>query len=455
MTDSPANNTSTRGRLFGLGNSIGQKFLQRHFAIEPPELQSALTSFVCAFAMFASYSLLRPIRDAMGISSGWNTLPTLFWAVFFCMLAIQPIYGWVISRYRRSQALHWVYVFFAANLLGFYGWFLLSTDYTWIARVFFVWLSVFNLFVLAVFWSLMTDVFTHEQSARLFGFIMAGISLGGLAGPLLASWLAQPLGTPNLLLFSAALLLGAGQMMRRLAKGNSAMSAALTVASDQTTAKPDVALQGSAWGAFGQLLRSPYLIAIALFVLLSAWVNTVLYLEQQRQVALVFMDADARTAFFARIDAWVQFAALVGQLLLFSKLQRRLGFQWTLALVPLLMVAAFGIMILVPTFATLIAANVLRRVGEFAMVRPSREMLYTIVSRQEKYKAKSLIDTFVFRGGDATSASLLALLSAVSTLGAATTAGISGLFVSLAWLLAAIWLGRRFVQGREAKSAKP
>ena len=180
--------------------------VHRLVVVQPEELPALLAAFATLFCMFSSYTILRPIRDTMGITSGVEKLPYLFWGTFVAMLALQPVYGWLTSRLRRPVFLPWVYAFFTANLLAFYLWFNLQTDHTWIARTYYVWVSVFNFFIVAVFWSLMADVFTREQAGRMFGFIAAGASTGGLVGPLIASRLALPLGTINLLLISATLL---------------------------------------------------------------------------------------------------------------------------------------------------------------------------------------------------------------------------------------------------------
>jgi AAA family ATP:ADP antiporter len=380
--------------------------------------------------MFSSYSILRPIRETMGLTSGLETLPALFWGTFVAMLALQPVYGWLTSRFRRTVFLPWVYAFFIANVLGFYAWFNAQADHTWIARVYFVWVSVFNLFVVAVFWSLMADVFSREQAGRLFGFIAAGLSLGGLFGPFLGSVLAEPIGTINLLPVSALLLaIGLGFMLRVLAwhRGQDVRAVDAPAGDDR-----DASLGGHAFAAFAQLLRSPYLALIAAFVLLLTWASTFLYLEQQALVAAHFADRDARTAFFNRLDFAVQAMSLVTQLFLFGRLYRWLGFRAVIVLVPLAMVAGFGVLALAPTFAVLIGVMVVRRVGEYAVARPARDTLYTVVTREEKYKAKSLIDTFVYRGGDATAASVHAFVK--STFGL----GLSGVAVAGA-LIAAVW----------------
>jgi AAA family ATP:ADP antiporter len=411
----------------------------------PEELPGLLAAFACVFFMFSSYSILRPIRETMGLTSGLETLPALFWGTFVAMLALQPVYGWLTSRFRRTVFLPWVYLFFILNILGFYAWFNAQDDHTWIARIYFVWVSVFNLFVVAVFWSLMADVFSREQAGRLFGFIAAGLSLGGLFGPFLGQRLAEPIGTINLLLVSATLLaVGLGFMLVVLG-----WHRRLGVSGDSTDAvpDPDARLGGSALAAFRQVASSPYLALIALFVLLLTWVSTFLYLEQQALVAARFADRDARTEFFNRLDFWVQAASLVVQMFLFGRLYRWLGFRALITLVPVAMAFGYVALALAPTFAVLIGVMVVRRVGEYAIARPSRDTLYTVVSREEKYKAKSLIDTFVYRGGDATSASLHALLKSTFGLGLVGIAWV-GAGIAAVWALVAFRLGTLQVSRR-------
>jgi AAA family ATP:ADP antiporter len=291
----------------------------------------------------------------------------------------------------------------------------------------------------------MADVFTREQAGRMFGFIAAGASTGGLIGPQVARWLAVPLGTINLLLISAALLALSTVFMRRVirwqrqsvaaAAGAPAAGAALTAGRPES----ERALGGSMFAAFAQVVRSPYLLGIALFVLLVTWVNTFFYLEQQAYVAHEFATRDQRTAFFATVDFWVQAVSLIGQLLLFGRLFKWVGLKWMLVSVPVIVTAGYAVFALVPGFMVLVVAFAIRRVGEYAVSRPSRDSLYTVVSREEKYKAKSLIDTFVYRGGDALSASLYKGLT--QGLGAGPSgvgwfgAGISALWAVLSYLL--------------------
>ena len=411
---------------------------------KPHELAGAFAALACAFAMFSAYSILRPIRETMGITSGVETLPALFWGTFLAMLAVQPVYGWLTSRYRRSVFLPWVYVFFILNILGFYLWFNAQEDHTWIARIYFIWVSVFNLFVVAVFWSLMADVFTREQAGRLFGFIAAGLSLGGLFGPFLGKQLARPIGTINLLLVSAVLLTVALGLLLLVMRWHRRWGENVTPGTDRAEK-----LGGSALAAFGQVARSPYLAAIALFVFLLTWVSTFLYLEQQALVATTFTDRDSRTEFFNTIDFWVQAGSLAMQLFLFGRLYRWFGFRAMIVSVPLLMTLGYAALALFPGFAVLVGVMMIRRIGEYSITRPSRDTLYTVVTREERYKAKSLIDTFIYRGGDAVSASVHALLKSVFGLGLVGIAW-SGAVVAAIWSATAWYLGSRHVAVRDA-----
>src|SRR5579872_5867624 len=250
-------------------------WLQRLVILQPGELPGLLTSFATLFCMFCSYTIMRPIRDTMGITSGLENLPYLFWGTFAAMLAVQPAYGWLTSRLPRRVFLPCVYAFFTLNLLAFYVWFNLQQDHTWIARAYYVWVSVFNFFIVAVFWSLMADVFTREQAGRMFGFIAAGASTGGILGPLVAGRLAVPLGTINLLLISAVLLAISLFFMKRVINWQRHFG------SGARGSEADTPLGGHFLAAFHQVFRSPYLLGIALFVILLSWVSTFLYLEQQ------------------------------------------------------------------------------------------------------------------------------------------------------------------------------
>jgi AAA family ATP:ADP antiporter len=433
------------------------QLLRRLVVLQPGEAPALLASFATLLCTFSSYTILRPVRDALGITSGLEKIPYLFWGVFVVMLLLQPVWGWLTSRYPRTVFLPWVYGFFACNLVGFYLWFHFQADHTWIARTYFVWVSVFNLFVVAAFWSLMADVFTREQAGRVFGFIWAGASTGGLIGPLLAHELAVPFGAINLLPISAGLLLLALVFMAQVIRWQRAQRGAAAPAS-AGAAQPErteSALGGGTFAAFTQVVRSPYLLGIAVFVLLMTWVSTFLYLEQQAFVAKVFTSADQRTRFFAGIDFWVQAASLAMQLLLFGRLFKWVGLRAMLAAMPLIMTAGYAIFALAPRFMVLVVVYAVRRVGDYALTRPCRDALFTVVSREEKYKAKSLIDTFVYRGGDATSGSLYQALT-ISLGAGPSMVGWVGAAISALWALLALALGRtQEERGRAEPAAQP
>jgi len=418
--------------------------LRRLVVLQPGEAPALLASFATLLCMFASYTILRPVRDALGITSGLEKIPYLFWGVFIVMLVLQPLYGWLTSRFPRAVFLPWVYGFFIANLLGFYVWFRLGADRTWIARTYFVWVSVFNLFVVAAFWSLMADLFTREQAGRVFGLIWAGASTGGLIGPFVAHELAVPLGAINLLPISAALLAVSLVLLIAVIRLQRTQAAAVRV---EEPPQADAALGGSLWAAFGQVVRSPYLLGIALFVLLMTWVSTFLYLEQQAFVAKAFATADERTRFFGGIDFWVQAASLLMQLLFFGRLFKWVGLRAMLVSVPVIMTAGYALVALAPGFMVLVVVYAVRRVGDYALTRPCRDALFTVVSREEKYKAKSLIDTFVYRGGDALSGSLYKELTGSFGAGPAAI-GWLGAAISALWSVLALALGKAQEQRR-------
>jgi AAA family ATP:ADP antiporter len=419
------------------------QFLRRLVVLEPGEAPALLASFATLMCVFASYTMLRPVRDALGITSGLDNIPYLFWGVFVVMLLLQPVYGWLTSRLPRTVFLPWVYCFFAANLILFWLWFHVQHEHTWIARTYFVWVSVFNLFVVATFWSLMADVYTREQAGRLFGFIWAGASTGGLIGPFIDRKLAIPLGAINLLPLSAGLLLVSLLFMALVIRWQRRQAAASAAPQHGGAPRAERGVGGGVFAAFVQVARSPYLLGIVAFVVLMTWVSTFLYLEQQAFVAKVFHSTDERARSFAGIDFWVQAASLTIQFLLFGRLFKWFGMRTLLAAVPLLMTAGYAVFALAPTFMVLVLVYAVRRVADYAITRPCRDSLFTVVSREEKYQAKSLIDTFAYRGGDAVSGSLYKALT--GGLGASPAAiGWLGAVIAALWTVLALALGRAF-----------
>jgi ATP:ADP antiporter, AAA family len=367
--------------------------------IEDHEVGAALVAFVSFMCLQTAYNMLRPVRETMGITSGVTNLPALFWAVFVGMVLVQPVFGWLSARHRRTQFVPWIFAFLAANLLGFYAWFLNTDDHTWIARALYVWLSVTNLFSVSVFWSLMVDVFRHEQGRRLFGFISAGASTGGILGPLLTAELALRLGTIHLLPIAATLLLLTPLLLIKLSSWQRRTSAAALGDVEQ-------AVGGSIWAGFTLLLRQRELLGLSAYVITLGWLTTFLYLQQAELVQAEIATIDARTQFFARLDLAVQVISLLVQLFVINRLVHRLGLAGVLALIPALLVPGCAALALHPSLALLAGVMIVRRVGEYSISKPSREMLFTDYDRETKYKAKNLIDTAITRSADATGGSV-------------------------------------------------
>ncbi len=419
--------------------TAAQRWLWRIARIEGHEAGAAMAGFAYIFCAFTAYMILRPVRETMGITSGVSNLPSLFWGTLAVTLLTQPIFGWLTSRYRRTVFLPWVYGFFALNLLAFYLWFQFDTEHIWIARAFFVWITVFALFVPSVFWSLMADIFRPEQAKRLYGFLAAGTSAGGVLGPLIAATLAPVIGTINLLLFSMVFLGASIFCIRYLTQWHERAVAAHHAAATVKGGDVNQPLGGSLWAGFTLVAKSPYLLSIAAFILLLTWVSTFLYLQQADLVQKALPDRDQQTQLFGWVDFIVQSLALLIQLFALSRFTKWMRLSTVIMMAPILMVFGYSALALFPVLSVLLVVMVIRRVGEYALVRPCREMLFTSVDRETKYKAKNFIDTAVYRTGDATSGSAHALLS---WLGVATS-GIAwvGAAVAAVWAVLAYRLG--------------
>lgn len=400
--------------------------------IAPAELGAALWAFAYFFALLSSYYILRPVRDEMGILGGVENLQWLFTGTFLAMLAAVPLYGAAVRRFPRRRLLPLVYYFFILNLLVFYALFHSGVGDAWLARAFFIWVSVFNLFVVSVFWSFMTDLFSNAQARRAFGFIAAGGSAGAIAGPAVTTLLAGSVGTVNLLPISAALLGLAVACIHRLLVWRNPEPA--------QNVSHEAPLGGSVLAGFTLLLRSPYLLGIGLFILLYTTLSTFLYFEQAHIVRSAFDSSADRTAAFAAIDLGVNSLTILTQLFVTSRLVERLGLPVTLALIPAFLILGFAALATAPVLAVLVAVQVLRRAGNYAVSRPAREMLFTVVGREARYKAKSVIDTVVYRGGDALSGWAFAGLTAAG-LGLSAIAWL-GVPLAAVWLLVGLWLGR-------------
>jgi AAA family ATP:ADP antiporter len=437
--------------------------LQRVVAARPEEIKAMLCGFAWFFCLLSGYYLLRPLRDAMGLVGGAGHLQWLFTATFLSMLALVPVFGAVASRWPPRRFVPLIYRFFALNILGF-GWLFSSgSQSVLLAGVFFVWISVFNLFAVSIFWSVLADHFNSEQGRRLFGFIAAGGTAGALVGPALAALLAVKGGIATLTVLSAVLLEMAVHCFRGLdrnAPGHGHGEPDVGEGSNGGAGSergPDVrgglarepgrggagnegAIAGGIFAGIGLILRDRYLLAIVAYLLLHSLASTFLYFEQGRLVAGTLKDTATRTQLFAVTDFAVSSMTLLLQLFVTGRFLRRFGVVAALLLLPLASLLAYGAIALWPLLAVLVVAQSLRRALDYAVARPGREVLFTVVSREAKYKAKSVIETVIFRGGDAATGWLFAGLAAAGIgFGAMTLASLP--LVAL-WSALALWLAR-------------
>jgi len=414
------------------------RLLGRVVRIRAPEVPAALWSFAYYLCLLCSYYILRPVREEMGVAGGVERLPWIFTATFVAMAAAVPVFGALAARYPRRTLLPVVYGFFIANILGLFALLRSGLVPAWAPGAFFVWLSVFNLFVVSVFWSFMADLWSAAQARRLFGFIAAGGSAGALVGPSLTAGLVALIGPVNLLPAAAAVLAGALFCVARLSRG---AGARVTSGPEEAGRRDEQAVGGGVLTGVTRVLRSRYLLGICLFIGLSSTLATFVYFQQAHIVRASFADPSQRTAVFALIDLAVNALTIGAQLLLTGHLVARLGLPRTLAVLPALTLLGFTGLGLAPVLTVLLAFQILRRAAQYGVAKPAREMLFTVVTREDKYKAKNFIDTVVYRGGDAVSGWAFAGLTA---LGLGLT-GIALVAVPLAgvWIALALYLGRR------------
>ncbi len=399
----------------------------------PEERTALVLGFAFHFCVLASYYLVRPLRDALGLEGGADKLQWLFTATFVVMLLMVPLFGALVSRLPATRFIPLIYRLVAVTMLMFGVLIAAKSAPVQVGQVFFVWISVYNLFIVSIFWSVLVDRFSSEQGLRLFGFIAAGGTLGTFIGPLLAATLATWLGPIALTLAAALLLELAVRCYRALLSRTDAQATC--------QAQGQRGMGGSMLAGLTLIVRSPYLLGLVVFMLLHTTAATFLYFEQARIVAGSYADVASRTRFFALIDLTVSALTLIFQLLLTAPLIRRVGVGGALVALPVVTLVAFTAMALSPVPATVALAQGLRRAIEFSVVRPAREVLWTVVSREEKYKAKNVIETLVYRGGDAVSGWLSVGLAAVG----AGFGVIAVLIVPVAgaWGGVCYWLARR------------
>ena len=434
-------------RLNRLFTDFADNVLGRILGLKKHEYIAVAWSFAYLFCVLSSYYILRPVRETMAVGSGPDTILWLFTGTFVVMLTVTPIFGWVASRYPRRRFLPWVYLFFISNIIIFWGIFSFTVDrevdHIWLGRVFFVWLSVFNLFVVSVFWSFMADIYTREQGRRLFGVITAGGSIGALAGGIATSSLETYIGFHNLFPIAAVLLMIAILCITRL-RSWIEQSPSQAVSTSVTSAKP---LGGKLLAGVTHVFASRYFTAIAVSLMIASLLGTALYILMAQLVEQNIANVGDRIIFFADVNNATNALALVLQLLIVKRVVHRFGIGVSLSLMPIASIVGFIILAVDPVLGVITVFTVLRRALGFGFSKPTSDMLYSVVTPEEKYKTKNFIDTAVYRSGDVIAALALRVLAAIG-LGMAAISIVMLPFAAL-WATISLWLGRDY--RRQAK----
>ena len=430
------------GHMTSEADTARRSILGEIFGVQRHEFVAVAWSFAYFFCVLASYYIIRPVREEMAVGSGPNTIPYLFIGTFVAMIFATSLFGWVASRYPRRTFLPWVYLFFISNMLIFWAIFSQlrggGDDYVWLGRVFFVWVSVFNLFVVSVFWSFMADIYTREQGRRLFGLITSGGSIGALLGGVVTSTLVTKIGFQNLLLISSGVLLVAVFCIRQL-KDWVYREHEEELERTVDSSKP---LGGNPFAGITHLFSSNYFLGIALLSVIASLLGTALYMFRAELIETAILSPDVRTQFFSNINIAQNTLALIAQMFLVKQVVARFGIGRSLALFPIASIIGFAALALEPTLMAVAVLDVVRRGLGFGFSKPSTDMLYSVVTPEEKYKTKNAIDTAVYRGGDVVGTWTIKFLSILGM----SMAAISLIMLPFAIVSAvvALWLGRDY-----------
>lgn len=417
------------------------KVLRSATMIESGEARTVILSFSFVFILMAAYYILRPVRDAM--ASDWtNTEISVLWNIqLFLSTAVVALYGFACARVKFKMLVPGVYLFFALTFVGFYFCAGFVDDRVLVDKGFYLWVSLFSLFHVSVFWSFMADLFNKEQSRRVFAFIAAGMSAGAAAGPLVAGLIVNDIGVDNLMLVASVMLLIPIPVILYLQRLKSVDLHNDDVHADLSEAK----IGGNPFAGFKTFFTNPYLLAIGAFILLYVTIGSFVYFEQTN--LLRDFTREERTAILAILAAVVNILTFGLGMFATSRLVTKLGMTATLALVPVFIGAGLLILAFAPILTVLLALQVARQAGNYGITRPAREMLFTNVDRETRFKAKPVIDVAVYRGGDAASSIAFAGLTDGVGLGLAAMAGI-GAGIAAVWASVGVYLGRFF--GRRA-----
>lgn len=428
--------TMSAGSLDSKSTSLFDRIL----GVEKSEYLAVAWSFLYFFCVLSAYYILRPVREMLGVQSGPETLPYLFMASFAVMLLATPVFGWITSRFPRKVFLPWVYLFFVINIVIF--WVIFSQlidaeqDHVWLGRIFFVWLSVFNLYVVSVYWSFMADIYTREQGRRLFGLLSSGGSIGALLGGIATSWIVTDIHFHNLFPIAAALLAFAIVCIWQLRQWTTRTAQSPAA---QGTGQERV-IGGSPFAGATHVAQSNYLKAIAIASIIASLLGTAVYLFRAELVATSIAGANVRTQFFSNINIATNFLTILGQMFIVRHVVQRFGIGGALSILPAISILCFAWLALDPALLVISVVDVIRRASGFTFGKPSTDMLYSVVVREAKYKAKNFIDTTIYRFGDVVGIWAIHLGLAI---GMATLSVVMVPF-AIAWGLIALWLGREY-----------
>jgi AAA family ATP:ADP antiporter len=420
-----------------------QRIMMATSKVEPHEFRATVLSFLFVFTLMAAYFIIRPVRDAM--ASDWTRVETssLWTLTFFFSVIAVSIYGFVISRVRFDRVVPGVYVFFATTFVAFYAASRAVPDPKLVDQAFYVWLSVFSLFHVSVFWSFMSGLFTRDQAPRLFAVIASGASVGAMVGPSVPGFFATEIGEMNLMLVSAAMLLIPVPIISRLQALKTTELGNAELEADLSSARR---LGKNPFSGFMLLVTNPYLLAIGLFIVMYVAMSTFVYMELREMLA-VYERAE-RAEILGRIDFAVNGLAIITALFVTGRVATRFGMATTLAIIPILMVGGWMVVAAVPLLGALIGLQIARRAGNYAVTKPGRETLFTLVDDETRYKAKPVIDIVVYRGGDMMMAWFHTALREVFTLSLAGVAIVAA-FIAAIWAAAGAYLGRTYQHHKE------
>lgn len=454
-----------------------KKFIVQSLGVQPGEIKATLIAFSIVFLLMASYFTLRPIRDSMASDWSDSEVSWLWNLQFFVSIGVVALYGVIVTRYQFRRVIPFTYGGFGVSFLGFYVVSGMIEDALLIDKSFYIWVSTFSLFHLSMFWSLMTEVFDKNQCKRLFAIIGSGASAGAIVGPLIPLFMAELLGLRALLLLAAAGMFAVIPLVlwlfrlktshailpyhKRSQPNDFAIASGKSVPPTTSDTPTTSTQSGSSsqleklsdkwWSGFRTVLTNPMLLGVSSFILLYVFIGSFLYFEQKN--ILADYSRIERTEILAALDGLVNLLTFIMAFFVTGRIVTRLGMPFALALVPFLLCLGLVALAISPLPLVILGIQLCRRAGNYAITRPAREMLYSEVSRDERYKAKPVIDVVVYRGGDAVSGSLFALLTDGLGLGLAAVA-VVGALIAATWTKVALFLGRQYEGRRHTADSK-